>query len=242
MNILNKLNTNFEKGGDSLLSMNSDDSTKRQFRFFSKIILHGFECDIVVVSYYPEWVHEQKIELKIQDFNEMNRLRGLKSKNMKIDDNGDDDVEKNEGKGWSRFDRIIDYYSYIPLASPCQNNIHKEYYKKQLSQLQQQLIQQQGSNKFGNSFHSSQESESQQSFNEFIHSCKHRDRIHLLNIEIDGPNKDHQISSFQRSYHRDKYLKDMHKVMVRRVKLSDNHKLSPVELLYDELQLLANYI
>jgi hypothetical protein len=80
------------------------------------------------------------------------------------------------------------------------------------------------------------------SFEEFIANCRHKDRLYVMNIEIDGPYGDKNISTLNRMHLRDLYFKQMHNVLIKRVKLSDSHKVPPIDLLYDEFQKLVSKV
>jgi hypothetical protein len=63
-----------------------------------------------------------------------------------------------------------------------------------------------------------------------------------MNIEIDGPFGEQNISTLHRMYSRDQYLRENHNVLIKRVKLADQRRDSPVNLLDEEIQMLVSQV
>jgi hypothetical protein len=266
-NTLSELRSHFQSSSSTSSSSSatarSQNPTSRSIECFHNLFFHGFECDILLVSYYPNWIPEDVIEMEMMEQrNQIKRERELRMKFQKEAEFAEeemtdfDDLEclgisdgtllhssssssSNLSNSMNSLNsrkknhpRLVsgDYYSQLPL------NHH--------SSSSQSLRKDRNNNSSGSNSSSSRVSQHIQfrSFDEFLSNCRHKDRLYVMNIEIDGPYGENNISTLNRMHLRDLYFKQMHNVLIKRVKLSDSHKVPPIDLLYDEFQKLVSQV
>jgi hypothetical protein len=190
--------------------LHADVDVSSNIEAFHGVYLHGFVCDIVLVGFYGKWC---------EDFVEPGYDVGSSTYSKKYESNGFGTNVKTE----SPVNDLVasDNSDTVRFYSPVPTQITREI---ALLPLQSET----GSappRKYMNT--------SSQNLVDFINS-KNSDRLVVVNIEIDGDHKD-LVGAETWDAYRDECLKEMHNVIVKRVKLTEKHKTSATHRVLAEL-------